>query len=513
MRILDLGQEPLTPALLVEVSAGPVAVRLGPEVRARLEASHAVVHTLAEGPAPIYGLNTGLGANLGHRLAPGEIEAFQVQFMAGRMVGTGPPLPEPVCRAAVLARLNGALRGAAGLSPAVIDTLCALLGQGLAPALPSIGSIGASDLALGAALGGALIGLGEIWRQGVCVPAAQALAEAGIAPVRLAPKDALALANHSAPSVALAAFVCVEARRLSWIGRGVAALSGEGYAMNAAIFDARIQALRPAEGQEEAAAWFRAGFAGGPLAQGTRARSIQDALSFRTMAPVFGSAAAALDRLEAALCVELGAGADNPAVLGTGEAAEMLSTPNFDTGALALALDGLALAEARRAGASAERILKLMTPQLSGLPRYLSPEGGAAAGYVPLQKTVAALMATIRHEAAPASLAAMAVSETVEDVAPQTLFAAQKLERQLDAVAWLTAIEGLVGAQAADLRAGAALGTAAGAVHAAIRAKAAPLGEDRPATPDIAATRAALEDGALIAHLAGLSRCNGTRPA
>ena len=144
------------------------------------------------------------------------------------------------------------------------------------------------------------------------------------------------------------------------------------------------------------------------------------------------------------------------------------------------------------AAASAQRVVKLMAPGLSGLPRFLSPAGGTSAGMVPLQKTAAALLAEVQRHAAPTP-GAMAVSEMVEDVAPMTPLAARKLGDALDAWRWMVGVEALVAAQAVDLRAPASLGVAARALHGAIRAAVPPLGEDRPMGREVALALAAIE--------------------
>lgn len=499
MRALALDGGPVALDAYLAAATGPVAVTLAPALRARLAAARAAVEAAAAGDAPVYGLNTGLGGNLGHRLAPAEIPAFQAQMLAGRTVGVGPMLPEPVCRAALLARIVSLARGASGLSPAILDLMIAMAAKGLAPAAPAQGSIGAGDLALAAQMGAALTGRGWMWRDGALVPAEAALHAAELAPAALGPKDAIALANHSAVTVALAALALDRAGEALRLGMGAAALAGEGYGMNPAIFDARVQAMRPAAGQEAAAAWFRRALEGSSLTAPGAARAIQDALSFRVMAPVFGAARAALAAARAECAIELNAAAENPAVLADGT---LISTPNFHTPALALALDALAIALCHVATASAQRVVKLMAPQLSGLPRYLSPVGGASAGFVPMQKTVAALLAEIRLAAQPASLDAMVVSEMVEDVAPQTPLCARKLDAQAGLMRWLAGVEAMVAAQAADLRASPALGRVAGALHAAIRARVPMLTTDRETGPDVAETLAALSDPAVAAALA-----------
>lgn len=497
MRTLALGDAPVGLDAFLDAAAGPVVLTVTEAARGRLAAARAVVEAHAAGPAPVYGLNTGLGGNLAHRLAPEEIPAFQAQMLAGRTVGVGDPLPEPHCRALLLARIVSMARGVSGVSPAVLDLMIALAARGMAPAVASRGSIGAADLAMGAEMGAALIGRGLIWVDGARRPAAEALAAAGLASATLGPKDALALANSSAGGVALSAVGLGRARRLMRLAMGAAALSAEGYGANPTIFDARLNALRPAPGQAAAAAWFRAALSGSSLHDG--ARSVQDALSFRAMAPIFGAAQAALDHAAAVWDVEANAGADSPAVLA--ETGEMLSTPNFHTPALALALDALAIAVVHVATASAQRVVKLMAPQLSGLPKYLSPVGGASAGFVPMQKTVAALLSEIRLKAAPASLDAMVVSDMVEDAAPNTPLCARKLDEQAALWRLLIGIEALVAAQAVDLRAPARLGPVAATLHGAIRRAVPPLAEDRATGPEVEAALAALETAAVDAAL------------
>ncbi len=374
--------------------------------------------------------------------------------------------------------------------------------RGLSPAVPTYGSIGTSDLVLAAQMGATLIGQGEIWDNGICRPAAEALRAHGLEPIELAPKDGLALANNSSLSIALAARALSEARHTMDLAQAVTVLSGEGYAMNPTIFEARIHALRPAAGQEQAAAWFRAALEGSSLYASGAPRSVQDALSFRVVATLFGTARNALAQAEKETVTEINGAADNPAVLL--ETDEMLSTPNFHTPALALALDTLAIAHVHLATASAQRILKLMNPQLSGLPKYLSPAGGASAGLLPLQKTVASLLAEIRLHAQPASLDAIAVSEMVEDVAPQTPLAARKLATQIDLLQWLIAIEALVAAQAVDLRKPKSLGRVATLLHSAIRVAVPPLSEDRATGTDVAAVRQAINAAELRSVLANV---------
>jgi histidine ammonia-lyase len=469
--------------LLVRVAQGRGDVSLTAEARARVTAARAVVERAAAGERPIYGLNTGLGGNLKHRLAPEEITAFQTQFVVGRAIGVGEPLPRAVVRAAMLARANAMALGGAGVSPAVLDLLIALLNRDVTPVVPRWGSIGAGDLGLLAHIALVVIGRGWAEYDGQVLPGAEALQAAGLAPETLGPKDGLALCNGNALSAGMAGLALHSARRVLREADRAAVLSFEGYAANPTIFDARLAAARPAFGQVAAAQRFRALLAGSSLHDAGAARSIQDALSFRCLSQVHGAAHDATDRAVVACELELNAAADNPLVIAADD--EILSTGNFHLMALALAGDAAAMALSSVAAMAVGRIVKLMQPEFTQLPRYLSPLGGASAGFVSMQKTAVALYGEIRRHANPACLDQFAVSETVEDHSSQAPLVYVKLADQVAALERLVALEMLVAAQAVDLRKPGRLGASSAPLHAAIRGVVPPLEADRECGADV----------------------------
>lgn len=470
-------------ATLDRVARGDASVSLSPESGRRVAAARAVVETFASGERPIYGLNTGLGANLKHRLSPQEITAFQTQFVVGRAIGVGEPLPEPVVRAAMLARANAMALGGAGVSRHVLDLLLALVNKGVTPEVPRWGSIGAGDLGLLAHIALVVIGRGRATFRGAGMPGAAALQQAGLEPAVLGPKDGLALCNANALSAAMAGLALKRARDALSLCDRAASLSFEGYGANPSIFDPRLAEARPAAGQVEAAARFRDLLQGSSLHDPGGPRSIQDALSFRCLSQVHGVAWDALDRAVQACELELNAAAENPLVM-TGDN-EMLSSGNFHLAHLSLAGDALAMALANVAAMQVGRIVKLMQGELTQLPRYLTPVGGASAGFVPTQKTAVALYGEVRRHANPAGLDQFWVSETVEDHSPQTPLVYAKLDDQLAALERLTALEMLVAAQAVDLRKPARLGASSAKLHETIRAAVPALSQDRENGPDV----------------------------
>jgi histidine ammonia-lyase len=468
----------LTLAELIAVARGRRGVRLDPAIAGRVAAARAVVERVVAEGEPVYGLTTGLGANLGVPLDTDDLLAFQKRILVGRAVAVGPLAARETVRAALVLRANGLARGGAGASLAVIEGLLALLAHRIHPCVPTIGSIGAADLTPMAHLALPLVGAGMVELDGEIIPAAEALRRAGLVPVNLTPKDGLALINSNALSVGAGVLLLDEAERLLDLAALAAALSFEGLRANPGPLLQEVSAARPAPGQEDAAATLRRFLAGSALWQKGAARAVQDPLSFRCIAPVHGAALAAFDFLRAAIVPELNAAADNPLVLA--ESGRILSTGNFHTGALALACDTLALALVPVADLAAGRTMKLMLPEASGLPKFLTPVGGNRAGFAPMQKTVAALRAECRHRANPASLDFTPVANGVEDHSPQTPLTLRKAAEICHALRRLVAIELMVAAQAIELRdPPPALGAPLAAAHGAIRARVARLEDDR----------------------------------
>jgi histidine ammonia-lyase len=373
-----------------------------------------------------------------------------------------------------------------------------LLDRGVTPVVPMLGSIGAGDLGLCAHLAAPVVGLGEASFRGQRYPGADALAAAGLSPVTLQAKDGLGLINASPVTTGFAAVVAAELAQLLLVSAAVAALADEAYAANLTVFDPRIAAARPTGAQAAAAALFRALLAGSSLYD-QPPRSIQDAISFRTMAQVFGAAHAALATLSDAVEDEINGISDSPLVLAA--EGEMLSSPNFHLPMIALSFDSMAIALTHLATASVQRLIKLQNPVLSGLPKYLSPVGGASVGFNALQKTAAALHAEIRLKATPASLDAVVVSDTVEDHATHALLCVRKLEEQIRLLRDLVAIEALVAAQGVDLRGSTRLGAGTRAVFDAVRSVVLPLQADRPCGIDAMAVQGALFEQGLLEAL------------
>ncbi len=487
----------LTAAAVVRIARVDAEVAIAPAALARMAEARAVVEAHLAADKPVYGLNTGLGARVGHRLSHDDLAAFSRLTVLGRSNALGPPLSREVVRALMTLRLNGLLQGGAGASPAVAETLAAALNAGLHPVMPGIGSIGAGDLCVLAHLGRALIGEGEMEVGGECLPAGEALARAGIDPLVLGPKDGLAICNASAYGAGLAALVSHDAEAASGLAQIAAALSMEGFRANLSPIDPRVAGARPAPGQVAAAAQLRQILSGGALTEPGAARRLQDPLSLRCVAQVHGSLIAALDFLRPAMAAEMNSPGDNPLVLI--EAREILSSGNFHTPALALALETLCQALAQVAALSVSRSARLLTERYSGLPANLTRHGASRSGFTPLLKPAEALLQEIRHNALPAPMELRWAADGVEDDLTNTPLAGRKAAESLRRLRLILAVELMIAAQAVDLAEVTRLGAGTAAAQRAVRALVPPLDEDRPLGQDAERLeRALLADGQLL---------------
>ncbi len=483
----------LTAERVGEVARGARPVALAPAALERMRRSRMVVERAFQENRAVYGLTTGLGARVGHRLTTEEAAEFSRMTILGRANAVGPRLPADAVRARMLVRANQMALGGSGAQPAIAELLVAMLNAAVHPEVPSIGSIGAADLCQMAHVGLTLIGEGQAEHGGVPLPAAEALARAGLAPVELGPKDGLAICNSNAVTAGRAALALADAAELLRLAQSAAALTCEGFRANLSPLDPRVQAARPAPGQAEAAAELMALLEGSLLLGPGAARRLQDPLSLRCVSQVQGALIAALGFARAALDPEINGAGDNPLVIVEDDA--ILSTGNFHTTALALALDALAIALAQVGALSAARAQRLLSQTLTELPANLIAAGASSSGFAPLAKTGQALMAEIRLLAQPASIDPRMGAEGVEDDSSNAPLATRKLGDILERLRLLLAIEMVEAAQAVDLRRPARMGRAAEAAHALVRSLVPPLDRDRPLGAEVERVAAALTGG------------------
>ncbi len=453
-------------------------IEISPEVEGKIVAARAVVERYLADDKPVYGLTTALGAGVDTKLGSDDLVAFQMRVPQARAVGVGAALPREVVRAMMAARVAGMAAGGSGVSLPVFSGLVAALNAGFHPVVPSLGSIGAADLAPLAHMGRALLGDGEAEVGGTVTAAADALEKAGLKPLPIGPKDGHVLVVANSLSVGKACLCLEDLERLFDWSLAAIALNFEAFRANVSAFDDRALAARPAFGQREAAARLRDLLSGSSLLAEGAARRLQDPLSYRCAPQVWGALHHAIAEARAITEIEIASSGDNPVVL-TDEGL-ILSHGNFDMTAFVLAWERLGQALAHCAAAAAYRTMKIMSAAMSELPRFLTPLGQSRSGFATVQKTVSALEAEIRHFAAPISLAPIPVADGIEDQASMAPSVLTKTEAIIDRLRYLVAIELAASAQAVELRGvQGELGTGTERAYRRVRALVPPLEEDR----------------------------------
>ncbi len=469
---------------------------LVPGWRADVEASASALEKLLQDGAPLYGVNTGFGKLASTRISAHQLAQLQLNLLRSHAAGTGAMLPAPVVRLVLALKALSLARGASGVRPVVVETLLNLLQAGVLPCVPAKGSVGASgDLAPLAHLSLVLIGEGEADVGGRVLPGAEALAQAGITPLVLGPKEGLALLNGTQVSTALALAVLFAAGDLLRASLMIGAMSVDGARGSDTPFDPRIHALRNQPGQIRVAAALRALLAGSAIRDSHRIGDIrvQDPYSLRCQPQVAGACLDLLDQAGAVLLREANAVTDNPLVVDQ----EVLSGGNFHAEPVAFAADILALAMAELGSISERRTTLLTDPALSGLPAFLVRDGGLNSGFMLAQVTAAALVAENRALATPRSVDTVPTSANQEDHVSMATGAALRLAEMADNLCGILAIEWLAAAQAIEFHRPLRSSAPLEAAHALLRERVAAWDQDRVMVPDIAAAKALLQQGRL----------------
>ncbi|WP_036556220.1 histidine ammonia-lyase [Nocardioides insulae] len=499
--ILEVGVEAVSFADVYAVAREGAGVRLGEAAEAAIEEGRRVVDRLAGAPTPAYGISTGFGA-LATRHIPGEMRTqLQRSLVRSHAAGSGPEVEPEVVRALMLLRLSTLATGHTGIRVETARLLAGLLTHHLTPVVREYGSLGCSgDLAPLSHCALALIGEGEVRdAEGRLVPAADALAAAGLAPVELVEKEGLALINGTDGMLGMLVLAIEDLRRLLRTADVAAAMSVEGQLGTDRVFAADLQALRPHPGQAASAANLVALLAdSGVVAshRGPDCNRVQDAYSLRCSPQVHGAARDTVEYAAGVAGRELASAIDNPVVIGD----RVESNGNFHGAPVAYVLDFLAIATADVASISERRTDRFLdVARNHGLPPFLADDPGVDSGHMIAQYTQAGIVSELKRLANPASVDSIPSSAMQEDHVSMGWAAARKLRRSVDGLTRVIAIEILTAARALDLRAPLSPSPATAAVVTALReAGIAGPGPDRHLSPEIEATVALVASGEVL---------------
>lgn len=482
---------------VVAVARTGVKARLAPAAKKRMEKSRRTVEAHVAAGDVVYGVTTGFGKFDRVPIEASHRRELQVNLLRSHAAGVGEPFDEATVRAMLLLRANALAVGASGVRPALAERLLELLNKGVHPVVPQIGSLGASgDLAPLAHLALVLIGEGEAVYQGKRMGGGAALKRARIQPLQLEAKEGLALLNGTQAMAAMACLLVADARTAAKLADVAGALSIDATLSSRTPCDAGIHRLRPYPGAISSAKNVRKLLAGSKIVEShAHCARVQDPYSLRCLPQVHGAARDAIAHVEAMLAIELNAATDNPLVLADGR---IVSGGNFHGQPIAMRMDYLALALHELGTISERRVDWIMNPNLTDLHWFLAPEEGLHTGYMIAQYTAAALVSENRTLVTPSSADTIPVSGNQEDHVSMGLTAARRARMVIENLRTILSIEVLCAVQAVELR---KLPTGKGLrpVVKALRNRVPPLLADRVIAKDIAAARALVAEGALVA--------------
>jgi histidine ammonia-lyase len=481
-------------------------------LRAVTESRNLVERWIAENKT-IYGVTTGFGEFSNVKIIAADIERLQKNLIYSHAVGAGDPIPDETVKAMIVLRLNTLAKGYSGIKPETLDILIRIFNAGIIPVIPSQGSVGASgDLVQLAHLVLTMMGEGKVKYRGKITNAAKALHAEKIKPVSLSAKEGLALINGTQMMTAFTALSVYEAKQLSKLIDIAASVTLEALKGTPRAFDTRIHRLRPYRGQKDAASNMR------QLLRNSEIRKshlhddprVQDAYSIRCIPQVHGASRDAIRYVYDVVSVELNSANDNPLIFP--KDGMHIEGGNFHGQPIALAADFLAIALSEFASISERRIERLVNNSLSGLPRFLTTNGGLNSGMMVAQYTAASLVSENKVLAHPASVDSIPTSANQEDHNSMGSISAQKAYRILRNVQTVVAIEFLTACQGMDfsrihpkkktvMRAG----NGAQAAYEFIRERITHLNEDRVLHNDIQKILSFVKDGSLLHHVESIA--------
>jgi histidine ammonia-lyase len=463
-----------------------VEVSLSAEAREAMGRSRAFVESLLEGDGQIYGVTTGFGRLAEVVIPPSQREALQTNLVRSHAAGVGNPLSTEEVRAMMALRINALSRGHSGCRTEVVDRLLYYLNSRIHPLVPGKGSVGASgDLAPLAHVALTLLGEGLVEHQGIERETGDLLSELGLPPLVLREKEGLALINGTQATTAVGSLAFLRGSVALETAELAGAMTLEGLKGTPEAFRPEAQAVRPHHGQRRSAERLTGLLENSEIRESHRHGDprVQDAYCLRCMPQVHGAAREVLRYARGILETEANSTTDNPLVLP--REGVVVSAGNFHAQVVAQALDFLAIAFADLAAISERRIERLLNPDLSGHPPFLTREAGLESGFMIAQVTAVDLLAEMRVLAHPASVDSVPTSANQEDHVSMGLACARKLRRSVECLEYVLGIELLCAAQAVEDLSPLRPGRGVEQALALIRQRIPTLTRDRPLAGDM----------------------------
>jgi len=325
-RTITLDGKHLTIGEVVAIARYGAKVKLAPAARKRSDDAYELLLQGARQGLPIYWFNRAPGSGRetvifeGDPLSPENKQLLLSRqlatFKRGAQSGIGPEVSdEEITRAMMAVRANTMVYEAA--SPQLTQMLLDLLNQWISPVVQSRGSPGEGDLPQMSNVGATMVGAGQAYYRGQKMPAAQALAMAGLTPLAPFAADDAALTSTNAYSAGQAALLVADSKRMLDWSDLTFAMSMLGLNSSVTPLTAVPQEARPFPFQNWQAKRLLGLIRGSYLfdLEPDGKRIIQDPLSFRDYNQRNGAAWQAWTQLKRDMLIQINSSDHNPAVV------------------------------------------------------------------------------------------------------------------------------------------------------------------------------------------------------
>jgi histidine ammonia-lyase len=490
------GSGKLTVETALRLANGTLEGLLEPTTIQRLQQSQQYIQAMADAGKTVYGVTTGFGILANTKISEEDTATLQYKILQSHSVGVGDPVPLEVARLMLITKVQALAQGYSGVQLSTVERILWHLEQDVIPVVPEKGSVGASgDLAPLAHLFLPLIGLGEVFYKGTRRKAQEVLQQLGMKPITLGPKEGLALINGTQfiLSYAIRAVQrmhnCLEAADI------IGAMSLEALTGTKAPFDDRLHRLRPYAGNRLVAQRLQLLLQDSQIMQShVDCGRVQDPYSLRCMPQVHGASRNAWLHLKELTEIEANAVTDNPIVFGEDDT---ISGGNFHGQPLALPLDYACFA-ASEIGNISDRRCYLLLEGKWGLPMLLMNNVGLNSGFMIPQYTTAALVTENKTLCFPSSADSIPTSLGQEDHVSMGSISGRKLNRVLDNLEYILAIELLSACQAIEFRRPLKSSAILEYAHDVVREKVSFAEEDRIFAEDINAINGIIGDFSFV---------------
>ena len=471
------GIDTFTISDIMAILDDPQKAKLTKESKQKILQSQQNVQQIVASDHTVYGINTGFGPLCDVKISEEETAQLQHNLIISHAVGVGKPIAKELSKVMMISKIHALSKGFSGVSLEVIERLIFMLQEDIIPVVPEQGSVGASgDLAPLAHLVLPLLGLGKVWQNNEIRNTADVLAEKGIKPLILGPKEGLGLINGTQFILAHAILGLNKFEYLLDLADLTAALSLEAYRGSASPFKKELHDIRPFSGSKKVAARMLKFLKNSEnLHAHEFCDRVQDPYSMRCVPQVHGASRNAYEHLKNLAEIELNSVTDNPIVL---SAEESISGGNFHGQLLALPLDYCTLAAAELGNISDRRSYLLLEGKF-GLPRLLTESSGLNSGFMIPQYTSAALVTENKTLCFPASADSIPTSLGQEDHVSMGSISGRKFNQVLGNLENILAVELMFGAQGLEFRRPAKCSKYVENAYALIRTKVEKLEDDR----------------------------------